>query len=139
MIVGEIMHKPTFVDSRSIITDAAKIMCEKNIASVIVGSATSPDGILTERDVLKKVVAEGIDPRRTLVKDVMHPKVVTINENASVQDAAKLLMTHYIRHLPVSDKFDKVIGMVSARTVMDALGRFYVSDRRRSSSRPPSF
>ena len=109
------MHKPT---------------CEKNIASIIVGSATGPKGILTERDVLKKVVAEGIDPRRALVKDVMHPEVVTINENASVQDAAKLLMTHYIRHLPVSDEFDRVIGMVSARTVMDALGRFYVSERR---------
>lgn len=121
MIVSEIMHKPTFVDPKSTITDAAKIMCDKNIASIIVGSATTSKGILTERDIVIKVVAKGTDSRRTLVKDVMHPGVVTINENASIQDAAKLLMAHYIRHLPVSDEFDKVIGMVSARTVMDAL------------------
>ncbi|ATZ61805.2 MAG: CBS domain-containing protein [Methanosarcinales archaeon Met12] len=139
MIVSEIMHKPTFVDSMSTVTDTAKIMCEKNIASVIVGSATDSKGILTERDVIKKVVAGGIDPKTTLVKNVMHPAVVTINENASVQDAVKLLMTHYIRHLPVSDDSGKVVGMVSARTVMDALGRLYVSERRRRSSRPPSF
>jgi len=133
------MHKPTFVDPMPTVTDAAKIMCEKNIASIIVGSATGSNGILTERDVLRKVVAEGMDPERTLVKNVMHPEVVTINENASVQDAAKSLMAHYIRHLPVSDESGKIVGMVSARTVMGALGRSYVSERRRSSSRPPSF
>ncbi|MDI6859407.1 MAG: CBS domain-containing protein [Methanocellales archaeon] len=131
MKVSEIMHKPTFIDPYSTVTDAAKIMCEKNIASVIVGSNINPMGMFTERDILRKVIVKKYDPERTLLKDVMHSGVVTVNKDASVRDASRLLMAHYIRHLPVSDDTGKIIGMLSARTVMKNLQYSYVSGLNR--------
>ncbi|MDI6888747.1 MAG: CBS domain-containing protein [Methanocellales archaeon] len=139
MLVSEIMHKPTFVDPRATVTDAARIMCEKNIASVIVGSATNPMGIFTERDVIRKVIVKNLDPRITLIKNVMHPEVITINEGAPIQEASRLLRAYYIRHLPVSDDSGKIIGMLSARTVMDGLKYAYVSRLFRRSIRRPLF
>jgi CBS domain-containing protein len=125
MRVKEIMHGPTFVSPETLVCDAAKIMKEKNISSVIVGTAEKPIGMFTERDIARKVAANGLDCSVTRVKDTMSTKVETVSEDSPVEEAITRMMTHYVRHMPVVDKKGKIVGMISARTVMDALRYHY--------------
>ncbi len=141
MRVKDIMHGPTFVDPSTPVADAAKIMVEKNISSVIVGTPTSPVGMFTERDMLREVVVKGLDSRGislvelmcgTELRDKMCRVIVTVNQDETLDKAAEKMMGRYIRHLPVTDGSGKIVGMVSARTIMNAMR---VSYFKRSSKR----
>lgn len=130
MRVRDIMHGPTFVDPSTSIADAAKIMVEKNISSVIVGTPTNPVGMFTERDMLREVVVKGLDSKGislvdlmcgTELKDKMCKVIITVNENETLDKAAEKMMGRYIRHLPVTSDDGKIVGMVSARTIMNAM------------------
>jgi CBS domain-containing protein len=130
MRVKDIMHNPTFVDPSTPIADAAKIMVDKNISSVIVGTPTSPVGMFTERDMLREVVVKGLDSKGislvdlmcgTELKDKMCKVIITVNENETLDKAAEKMMGRYIRHLPVTNDDGKILGMVSARTIMNAM------------------
>jgi CBS domain-containing protein len=141
MRVKDIMHSPTFVDSSTSIANAAKIMVEKNISSVIVGTPTNPVGMFTERDMLREVVVKGLDSKGisivdlmcgTELKDKMCKVIITVNENETLDKAAEKMMGRYIRHLPVTNDDGKVVGMISARTVMNAMRFSYF---KRSSMR----
>lgn len=130
MRVKDVMHSPTFVDPSTPIADAAKIMVEKNISSVIVGTPTNPVGMFTERDMLREVVVKGLDSKGILLvdlmcgtelKDKMCKVIITVNENETLDKAAEKMMGRYIRHLPVTDNDGRIVGMVSARTIMNAM------------------
>lgn len=135
------MHNPTFVDPSMSIADAAQIMVEKNISSVIVGTPTRPVGMFTERDMLREVVVKGLDSKvislvdlmcGTELKDKMCKVIITVNQNETLEKAAEKMMGRYIRHLPVTDDDGKIVGMVSARTIMNAMRVAYF---KRSSKR----
>ncbi|MFQ5888186.1 MAG: CBS domain-containing protein [Candidatus Hydrothermarchaeales archaeon] len=126
MTVKKIMHKPTFVDPNTTVTDAAKIMAKKNISSVIVGTAEKPIGMFTERDIARKVIANGLESSDTKIKDAMTQAVFTVNVNAKVEDAIGTMMAHYIRHLPVANDNGEVVGMLSARTLIDGIRYWYL-------------
>ncbi len=132
MKVKDIMHAPTFVDPDTSVADAAKIMVRKNISSVIVGTAKDPIGMFTERDMLREVIIKGLDSKKTSLVDIMCSTelkhvmcrvITTINWNEPVEEAAERMMGRYIRHLPVVNDDGEIVGMVSARTVMNALRR----------------
>lgn len=143
MKIKDIMHSPTFVDPSTSIADAAKIMVEKNISSVIVGTATKPVGMFTERDMLREVVVKGLDSKGislvdlmcgTELKDKMCKVIITVNENEPIEKAAEKMMGRYVRHMPVTNNSGKIVGMVSARTVMNAMRVAYfkrISSNRR--------
>jgi CBS domain-containing protein len=141
MRVKDVMHNPTFVDPSMSIADAAQIMVEKNISSVIVGTPTRPVGMFTERDMLREVVVKGLDSKvislvdlmcGTELKDKMCKVIITVNQNETLEKAAEKMMGRYIRHLPVTDDDGKIVGMVSARTIMNAMRVAYF---KRSSKR----
>jgi len=69
-------------------------------------------GILTERDIVQKVVAMGLDPVKTLVRDVMTRNVVTLDKAASLKEAAKLMDSNRIKKLPVTDN-GRLIGILT--------------------------
>jgi CBS domain-containing protein len=132
MKVKEIMHAPTFVPPETTIAEAAKIMVRKNISSVIVGTPTDPIGMFTERDMLREVVVKNLDTQKTSLVDIMcgtelkHVMcrvITTVHQDAPVEEAAERMMGRYVRHMPVVDDEGKIVGMVSARTVMNALRR----------------
>ncbi len=124
MTIKKIMHKPMFVDPNTTVTDAAKIMAEKNISSVIVGSAKNPIGMFTERDIARKCVAKKLECWETKVKDLMTLTVTVVNVDTPLEDAIGIMMGRYIRHIPVVNNDGKIIGMLSARKLMNGL-RYY--------------
>ena len=103
------------------VQDAAKIMKEHGIANVIVVSNGKPVGILTQRDVLLRVIAEGKDPKSVKVKDVMTKPLVTSKEDITILDAIRMMYDKKIRRLPIVDKDGKLIGIVTYRDVLGIL------------------
>lgn len=98
--------------------DAAVAMKEKGVGSVIVEDKNSLVGIFTERDLLNRVVAEGKDPVKTTLSEVMTRDVIGLEADKPLSHALHLMHQNAFRHVPVLAQ-GKPIGMVSAR---DALG-----------------
>lgn len=83
------------------VLEAAQIMNTRGIGAVIVLEASQLAGIFTERDVMRRVVAEQRNPATTLVSDVMTRHLVTTRADITVEECASQMTTRRIRHLPV--------------------------------------
>lgn len=110
--------KKTSVDST--VTDAAKIMDVKNIGSLFIEEDGKVIGIITEGDVLRKIVAQGKDPSTTLVKDIMSSPLITIEPEKSIEEANELMAQHKIRRLPV-DNNGEIVGIVSMTDISNSM------------------
>lgn len=118
--VKEIMHGTTVVPSNMSVHEVAKLMERKDVGSVLLESDGEICGILTERDLLAKIVARASDPMRVHACEVMTPVMYTIEQNADISKASELFSKHNIRRLPVT-RDGKIIGIVSARDVAKAI------------------
>lgn len=99
------------------LSEAAARMRQQQTGSLLVTDGTRLTGIITERDILR-VVAEGKDPKVTSVREEMTSEVVTIDPETSIKDAADLMFSHWFRHLPVVDKDDRLVGIISTRDLL---------------------
>lgn len=113
----------TYLPSTASVLDAAKFMTSMNVGSVIVADDESPTGLITDRDVVAKVIALGKDAGKTKIKDVMVSPVVTISEDKDIIDATKLMSSHGIRRLPITDVKGKLAGVISLDDVILVLSR----------------
>ena len=99
------------------VLDASQIMNENRVGALVVTvSHDGPrkiHGIFTERDVLRRVVAQRRDPAHTTVREVMTERVVVCHAETSVDEARSLVKQRRIRHLPVVDDHDHLVGMIS--------------------------
>ncbi len=103
----------------STVREAARQMAEHKVGAILVLEGGKLTGIFTERDLLNRVVARGLDPDGTPLARVMSPDPHTIGADKSLAQALVMMHEGCYRHVPVVDG-DRVLGMVSAR---DALGR----------------
>ena len=97
------------------VEDAARVMTRFGISSVIVSAGAGVDGILTEKDVLQRVVASGRDPKATTVGDVMTRSVISAEPEMSLEEAGQIMLNKRIKKLPVIHPRDggKVLGILS--------------------------
>lgn len=95
------------------VMDVARQMRAQNRGSIVVMDKTRPIGIVTERDLFKKVVAEGLVPKEVLVRDIMTSPLVSIAPGDSIKSASKIMVDREIRRLPVIEK-NKLVGIVTA-------------------------
>jgi CBS domain-containing protein len=107
------------VQEDATVEDAVKTMVEHRIGAVIVLRGNEMAGIFSERDVLDKIVLARRDPATTPVFAVMTSPVVTAPGNAEDAEAAETMTEHHIRHLPILNETQRVVGMVSLRGVME--------------------
>ena len=94
--------------------EAAKIMASKRISAVLVVQNNRLTGIVTERDLAKKVIAGGLDPETTKLSEIMTKNPDTLSPDDSPINALELMSTRGYRHLPVVNG-DDLVGMVSIR------------------------
>ena len=94
------------------VADAVAEMNRHRVGSVLVLDGGRLVGIFTERDVLRRVVGAGIDPKRSLVADVMTTGVITISPEASIEETMVLFTEKRCRHLPVCDN-GRLVGTIS--------------------------
>ncbi|MFH1821539.1 MAG: CBS domain-containing protein [Methanobacteriota archaeon] len=95
---------------------AAKLMAENNVGSILVMEGKKPVGILTERDLLMKVVSEDLKPSTVRVGRIMSAPLITIDPDTDIVEAAKILANNKIRRLPVV-KNGKLVGIVTASDI----------------------
>jgi CBS domain-containing protein len=101
--------------------DAACTMTKANCGSVlIIDNAGTMQGIVTERDLMTRVLAKGLDPNATTVAQVMTRNPQCISPEVKVADAVLIMIERGFRHLPIVDADKRVLGVFSAR---DALPR----------------
>lgn len=94
------------------IEEAAQEMRDGDFGLLPVGEDEQLLGVITDRDIAIRAVAEGKDPS-TPVGDVMSEGVIWVDENDSVEDAAQIMSDHQIRRLPVVDADQRLVGIVS--------------------------
>jgi CBS domain-containing protein len=99
----------------STITEAARMMEEHNIGCVLVVKDGQAKGILTDRDIVLKVIARGSDPTLTKAADAMQPHVISASPDTDILDASRLMTLHHVRRLPIQEA-GQLLGIVS---VMD--------------------
>lgn len=95
------------------VLDAAQVMNQHKIGALVVHDDSRLEGIFTERDVLRRVVAARLDPAQVRVGDVMTTDVIVCESDCSIEDARNIFRTRRIRHLPVVDKEGRLEGMIS--------------------------
>jgi CBS domain-containing protein len=110
-------HEVIAVQPADTVLQAANLMNERNIGGVVVLDGDRLAGIFTERDVLRRVVAQGLDPATTTVAEVMTVSVITCPPDLSVDDCATLMTTRGVRHLPVKDGTE-LTGLVTIRDLL---------------------
>ena len=97
---------------------AARAMTDRNVSAAAVTESDRLVGIITERDVLRQVVAEGLDPAGVRVADVMSSPAISVSLRTSVADAAEIMRDNHIRHLTVLGVDGKVVGILAQRYVL---------------------
>jgi CBS domain-containing protein len=93
-------------------------MLKEGIGAMVVLDKEKLIGIISERDIVGRVVAKRRDPETTLVSDVMTTSVRTITDDHSIDRALEIMHQYKFRHLPLMDARSNVIGMVSMRALL---------------------
>lgn len=119
--VNEVMTKNPFCClPNDMVIKSAQIMKSKEIGSVPVIESEETNkliGIVTDRDLALKIVAEGRDPQTTKVEDVMSRKVVTCRADDDIRKALDGMSKHQLRRIPVVDKDNRVVGIIAQADV----------------------
>jgi len=120
--VGDVMTKSVIVVpfGRTIL-DVAKLMKKNSIGSVIVvedKEGKHAKGIITERDIVYKILAKGMDPYKIGVEDVMSKPLRVVKPDTTIEDAAKAMRENKIKRLPVVNDDNELIGIMSEADIM---------------------
>ncbi len=101
--------------------DAVAEMNRHRVGSMLVLESGRLVGIFTERDVLRRIVGEGRDPRTTPIRDVMTANLITIGPDATVEQAMAIFTEKRCRHLPVLDQ-GQLVGSISIGDITRWMG-----------------
>jgi CBS domain-containing protein len=102
-----------FVPPAVSVLAAAEQMHEHRIGSLVVSDGDGVYGIITERDILSRVVVRRLDPSETIVKEVMSAEVVCCQPHTTIEEARGVMKNRRLRHLPVVDPTGKLCGIIS--------------------------
>jgi len=105
------------VSKDTTLKDCAKVMRDTNIGAVIVKEDGRSVGILTEKDVVRNVVAEGIDANDVTAADYMITKLITIEPGADIYDALIKMRDNKIKRIPVVEN-EKVLGLLTVKDIL---------------------
>jgi CBS domain-containing protein len=118
MVRHVMLRNVVTTNPKTSIKAAIKTLYDKHVGSLIITDSDQKCvGIFTERDVIR-VVAQGVN-LNTPIEKVMTSNVTTIGEEASLEEANRLIATHAIRHLPVVNSQEKLVGLLSVRKMLD--------------------
>ncbi len=122
LVRDEMCKNVVVAEPRDSVKLAVKIMSSKDIGCIVSVDKNKPVGILTERDIMKRIVAPGLDAEKTLVRDVMTRKLIGMESTTSVQDAVDLLEKKKIKRLPVIEH-GKLMGIITMTDLLRCMRR----------------
>ena len=109
--------KPISVSSGASLQDCAKIMAKNHVGALVIKDSHKSAGLITEQDIVRKVIAKGINPVAKKVKDFMQRKLMTIKPNDDIYEALIKMRDSNIRHLPVVDN-GKMVGLLTLKDIL---------------------
>jgi CBS domain-containing protein len=113
LVVKDLMSTDVNVfENESTVDNIVKTMSDCDADYVIVVQSKKPTGIITERDVIVRMLTQGLDPKVVIARAVYTNPLVTIEETETVDEAAKLMLDWKIKHLPVTRE-GKIVGMIN--------------------------
>ena len=95
------------------LVDAARLMRQLDVGVLPVCDEGEVAGMLTDRDIAIRAVADARDPSTTLVREIMSPGTVCVRDDDNVEDAVRVMEQHQIRRAPVLNREKKLVGIVS--------------------------
>lgn len=114
MKISEIMTKdPNYIGPDETLQEAARRLRDLDVGMLPVGDGVKLKGMLTDRDITMRVIAEGIDPKTVRVADVMTPEVIYAYEDQDIEDAAKIMDDKQIRRLIILNRDKDMVGIVA--------------------------
>lgn len=112
--VREIMTPhPVCLPASATVVEAAELMRANNIGDVIITDGTALAGIVTDRDLVVRAIAHGLDPAKTSLAEVATPNTVAIGPDEPAEDAVRLMRDHALRRLPVCNERHEVMGVIT--------------------------
>jgi len=112
-----------FVSPKTQLIDALKLMAEKNIGDLLILEGDAIAGIISERDLVRKIAQSEHCPLDSPVSEMMTPEVITVTPSQDIEICMELMTEHHIRHLPVVED-NLPIGMISigdvVKTIIDS-------------------
>lgn len=103
----------TWVSTDTTLTEAARLMQELNVGALPVVDDEELAGLITDRDIVVRAIAQGRNPSNTNVHEAMSSGLLYIYEDQEADEAAKMMELHSIRRLPVLNRDRKLAGMIS--------------------------
>ena len=107
---------PTTCEPQASVVDAAKVMAQEDVGSIPTVEGDRLVGVVTDRDIVIRVVAEGREPQSVTVGDVASRDLVTVSPDDDLDRALELMAENQVRRLPVVEG-DKLVGIVAQRDV----------------------
>ena len=108
---------PTSVQRTSTAAEVAQLMKSEDVGSIPIVENDQLVGIVTDRDLVLRVLAEGQDPQSTTVGDIASSDLVTIDPDQTLDEALRLMAQHQVRRLPVVEEDNRLVGMLAQADV----------------------
>jgi signal-transduction protein with cAMP-binding, CBS, and nucleotidyltransferase domain len=119
--IADVMTKDVMaVDLNTSVKSCAKSMAKKGVSCAVITQSNAPIGIVTERDLVSKVLADAIDPNYVLVRDVMSTPLITVTPRATTTEASAMMAEYRIRRLVVVDN-GAMVGIVTTGDIARSL------------------
>lgn len=116
--INEVMTAgPTTVGASTPVAEAARLMKADDVGSVPILEDGKLAGVLTDRDIVVRVVADGLDPQSTTAGEVASRDPVTVDPQQDLGEALRLMAEHQVRRLPVVAEDGRLVGMVAQADV----------------------
>jgi CBS domain-containing protein len=109
------------VDSRTLVDNAVKVMNKNDIGCLIIEDNGETRGIVTQGDMLKKVLEKAKDPRKLVVSDIMTKKLVVGSPDMEIHEAARLMFKKKIKKLPIVEN-GKLVGLITLTNIARTVG-----------------
>jgi CBS domain-containing protein len=123
--VGQILRKKGHdiwsVGPDTTVYEALQMMADKNVGALVVLENGELVGIFSERDYARKIVLQGKTSRQTAVSEIMTSRVNCVHPEQTTDECMALMTAKHIRHLPVLDEDDRLIGVISIGDVVKAI------------------
>jgi CBS domain-containing protein len=104
---------PRTIEPSTTIDEAAKLMRDEDVGALPIVEGDRLHGMLTDRDIAVRAVAEGMDPRSVSAKEIASRQVVSIDPDQGLDEALRLMASHQVRRLPVCEEDGRLVGILA--------------------------
>ncbi|MAG07918.1 hypothetical protein CMO89_00425 [Candidatus Woesearchaeota archaeon] len=110
-------EKVIYVRPTESLETCAKIMKDNDVGALIIKEEEKVSGIMTEKDIVRKMVAEGLNPLKKQIKDIMETNITSISPEKDIFEALILMRDTDVRHLPVMDD-NRLVGILTLNDIL---------------------